>query len=127
MPLLESHQASSCDIYDVGIETFVFTILIDLMIDGDTSTTHETNDIANWLRQTYLGICVVSVEIDNRRKDSFSLPLGVRVEIFCAKVEKDPNLHQDFNLLRYSQKSVIVRGADVHYLFIILTSQAELT
>lgn len=86
--------------------------LIDLMMNGDdTSTADETNDIDNWVSTNLSGNVLSLLKLTMEEK----IPSHcLRGEIFCAKVEKDPNLHQDFNLLRYSQRSVIVRDADVH-------------
>ena len=57
------------------------------------------------------GIYVVSMEIGNGYEDSFLRPLDSQVEEFCTKIRADPRLDRGFNMLGFSQGSLIVRGA----------------
>ena len=82
-----------------------------VLMHGITSSAAGMNDIAGWLRTTYPGIYVVSVEIGNGDEDSFLWPINKQVEHFCATVLADEKLKDGYNLLGYSQGSVIVRGA----------------
>lgn len=82
-----------------------------VLMHGIVSTAAGMDDIANWLRQTYPGIYVVSIEIGNGKTDSYMWPMDKQVEHFCQTVQADENLRQGFNMLGYSQGSVIVRAA----------------
>ena len=82
-----------------------------VLMHGITSNADGMNDVAQWIRQSYQGIYIRSIEIGNGREDSYLIPLDKQVEIFCDEVEKDQNLIRGFNLLGYSQGSVIVRAA----------------
>ena len=77
---------------------------------GIISTEAGMNDIATWLRTTYPGIYVVSIEIGDGKDDSFLWPMDRQVEHFCTTVLADAQLRQGFNLLGYSQGSIIARG-----------------
>jgi palmitoyl-protein thioesterase len=77
---------------------------------GITSSAAGMNDIAGWLRAAYPGIYVVSIEIGNGPEDSYLMPLDRQVELFCQNVLADQNLRQGFNMLGYSQGSLISRG-----------------
>ena len=81
-----------------------------VLMHGITSNAHGMDDIGQWIKDTYEGIYVVSIEVGNGREDSYLIPLDKQVEIFCENVEKDLNLLDGFNLIGYSQGSVIVRG-----------------
>ncbi len=78
---------------------------------GITSGADAMEELGGWIRSTYPGIYVVSIEIGNGGEDSFLMPLDNQVESFCRTVESDLNLRQGFNILGYSQGSIIVRGA----------------
>jgi len=82
-----------------------------VLMHGVTATASDLDELAGWINQTYPGIYVISVEIGNGHDDSFMLPMNRQVEIFCATVLADPHLKQGFNMLGFSQGSIIVRGA----------------
>jgi len=82
-----------------------------VLMHGVTATASDLDEFAGWINQTYPGIYVISVEIGNGHDDSFMLSMNRQVEIFCATVRADPHLQQGFNLLGFSQGSLIVRGA----------------
>lgn len=82
-----------------------------VLMHGITSSAAGMNDIAGWLRTTYPGIYVISVEIGNGGEDSYLWPINKQIEHFCATVLADENLKQGYNLLGYSQGSIIARGA----------------
>jgi palmitoyl-protein thioesterase len=82
-----------------------------VLMHGITSTAAGMDDVADWIRTSYPGIYIVSVEIGNGKLDSYLFPLDKQVNLFCETVESDVNLRQGFNLLGYSQGSIIVRGA----------------
>ena len=98
--------------------TIVLSILIDaktyrpvVLMHGITATASDLDELAGWINQTYPGIYVVSIEIGNGHEDSFMLPMHRQVELFCQTVRADPHLQQGFNMLGFSQGSIIVRGA----------------
>ncbi|CAF1580889.1 unnamed protein product [Adineta ricciae] len=76
-----------------------------------TSTASAMEDIARGVRSLYPDIYVVSIEIGNGKVDSYLLPLDVQVEKFCESIDSNPRLREGFNLLGYSQGSIIARGA----------------
>ncbi|CAF4293059.1 unnamed protein product, partial [Adineta steineri] len=78
---------------------------------GVTRNASDLNEFAGWINQTYPGIYVISVEIGNGADDSFLLTMNRQVEIFCNTVRTDPHLQKGFNMLGFSQGSLIVRAA----------------
>ena len=82
-----------------------------VLMHGIAASASDMNDVANWLRTALVGIYVVSVEIGNGYEDSFLRPLDSQVEEFCTKIRADPRLDRGFNMLGFSQGSLIVRGA----------------
>jgi len=78
---------------------------------GILTNADAMNEIADWIRSAYPDIYVVSIEVGNGVRDSFLLPADKQVELFCKTVENDEKLRQGFNMLGYSQGSVITRGA----------------
>lgn len=82
-----------------------------VLMHGITATASDLDEFAGWINQTYPGIYVVSIEIGNGHDDSFMLPINRQVEMFCATVRADAHLQQGFNMLGFSQGSVIVRAA----------------
>ena len=82
-----------------------------VLMHGIQSTASDMNDLAGWLRQSFEGIYVISVEIGNGYEDSILLPMNKQVELFCQTIRADPNLQNGFNMVGVSQGSLIVRGA----------------
>lgn len=82
-----------------------------VLMHGVTATASDMNELAGWIRQTYEGIYVVSIEIGNGYEDSFLLPMNKQVELFCQTILSDTNLRNGFNMVGVSQGSLIVRGA----------------
>ncbi|UJR15877.1 hypothetical protein I4U23_002803 [Adineta vaga] len=82
-----------------------------VLMHGITSSAAGMNEFAGWLRTSFPGIYVISVEIGNGVDDSFLWPLDKQVEHFCETVLADEHLRQGFNMLGYSQGSIIARGA----------------
>jgi palmitoyl-protein thioesterase len=82
-----------------------------VLMHGITSTAAAMNDVATWIRLSFPGIYVISIEIGDGKLDSYLMPIDLQVERFCQIVRSDDNLRQGFNLLGYSQGSIIVRGA----------------
>ncbi|CAF0813291.1 unnamed protein product [Didymodactylos carnosus] len=69
------------------------------------------NELGSWLTDSFPGIYVKSIEIGNGKDDSFLMPMNSQVAQFCAKVKADPHFNNGFNILGFSQGSLIVRGA----------------
>jgi palmitoyl-protein thioesterase len=96
---------------------FFTTVVLSLnyrpvvLMHGIASNADSMNDVADWIRSSYPDIYVRSIEIGNGKVDSYLFPIDRQVEIFCQTVESDLNLRAGFNLLGYSQGSIIVRGA----------------
>jgi palmitoyl-protein thioesterase len=82
-----------------------------VLMHGVTATAQDLYELAGWINQTYPGIYVISIEIGNGHDDSFLLPMNRQVDIFCSNVRADPHLQQGFNMLGFSQGSIIVRAA----------------
>jgi palmitoyl-protein thioesterase len=82
-----------------------------VLMHGVTATASDMDELAGWLRQSFEGIYVVSIEIGNGFDDSFLLPMNRQVELFCQTVQSDVNLKEGFNMVGVSQGSLIVRGA----------------
>jgi palmitoyl-protein thioesterase len=82
-----------------------------VLMHGILSTAADMDELAGWIRTAFPGIYVVSIEIGNGVDDSFLWPADKQVEHFCQTVNADEHLRQGFNMLGYSQGSVITRGA----------------
>ncbi|CAF0861597.1 unnamed protein product [Adineta steineri] len=82
-----------------------------VLMHGIIASAHDMDELAGWLRTSFPGIYVTSIEIGNGVEDSFLWPLEKQVEHFCRHVLADEHLRQGFNLLGYSQGSIIARGA----------------
>ena len=78
---------------------------------GLTALASDMNELAGWLRQSFEGIYVLSVEIDNGHEDSIIFPMNKQVDLFCQAVLSDANLKDGFNVLVVSQEGLIVRAA----------------
>ena len=82
-----------------------------VLMHGIISTSAGMDDIATWLRASFPDIYVVSIEIGEGKDDSFLWPLDRQVEQFCQIVHADEHLRYGFNMLGYSQGSIVARGA----------------
>ena len=82
-----------------------------VLMHGIISTASGMDDIAAWLRASFPDIYVVSIEIGDGKEDSFLWPLDRQVEQFCQIVQADEHLRDGFNMLGYSQGSIVARGA----------------
>lgn len=82
-----------------------------VLMHGIVASASDMNELAGWLETAYPSIYVVSIEIGNGAEDSFLWPLDKQVEHFCRKVQNDSRLQQGFNMLGFSQGSIITRGA----------------
>jgi palmitoyl-protein thioesterase len=78
---------------------------------GVTATAADMDELAGWLRESFEGIYVVSIEIGNGFDDSFLLLMNRQVELLCQTVEADIKLQGGFNMIGVSQGSLIVRAA----------------
>lgn len=68
-------------------------------------------ELVGWLRQSFDGIYVISIEIGNGHEDSIIFPMNKQVDLFCQAVLSDVNLKDGFNMLGVSQGGLIVRAA----------------
>ncbi|CAM2718337.1 unnamed protein product [Rotaria socialis] len=82
-----------------------------VLMHGILSGADDMNELAGWIRASFPDIYVVSIEVGNGEDDSLLWPLEKQVEQFCASVLADEKLRPGFNMLGYSQGSIIVRGA----------------
>jgi palmitoyl-protein thioesterase len=82
-----------------------------VLMHGVTATASDMNELAGWVRESFEGIYVVSIEVGNGFDDSFLLPMSKQVELFCQTVLSDVKLRDGFNMIGVSQGSLIVRGA----------------
>ncbi|CAF1147025.1 unnamed protein product [Rotaria sp. Silwood1] len=91
----------------------IYTIIYRpvVLMHGIVAPASDMNEIADWLRTSFSGIYVVSIEIGNGFEDSFLWSLDKQVEHFCTTIRSDVHLQQGFNMLGFSQGSLIVRGA----------------
>ncbi|CAF1238004.1 unnamed protein product [Rotaria sordida] len=102
-----------CLIFVLLISTVVSSSIYRpvVLMHGISSTAAGMEELAGWIRTSFPGIYVISVEIGNGKEDSFLLPIDKQVEQFCEIVYSDEHLRQGFNIVGYSQGSIIVRGA----------------
>uniref|UniRef100_A0A6B2LC86 Palmitoyl-protein thioesterase 1 n=1 Tax=Arcella intermedia TaxID=1963864 RepID=A0A6B2LC86_9EUKA len=63
-----------------------------------------------WIKAAFPGIYVKNIEIGNGYWDSFFIKMSDQVDLFASQVREDPNLKRGFNLVGYSQGSLITRG-----------------
>ena len=82
-----------------------------VLMHGIVASASDMDELAGWLRNAFPGIYVVSIEIGNGVEDSLLWPLDKQVEHFCGKVKNDVHLQQGFNLLGFSQGTLITRAA----------------
>ena len=82
-----------------------------VIMHGVLSSAEKMNDLASWIRQSYEGIYVNTMEIGNGYDDSLLLPMNQQVTVFCQNVIADPQLKQGFSLIGVSQGGLIVRAA----------------
>ncbi|CAF0765905.1 unnamed protein product [Adineta steineri] len=108
----------ACVVLLVFIISIVLSISINaityrpvVLMHGVTRNASDLNEFAGWINETYPGIYVISVEIGNGADDSFLLTMNRQVEIFCNTIRSDPHLQKGFNMLGFSQGSLIVRAA----------------
>ncbi len=92
-----------------SIQTITYRPVV--LMHGIIASASDMDELAGWLRTSFPGIYVVSIEIGNGDEDSFLWPLDKQVEHFCGKVHGDVNLQHGFNMLGFSQGSLITRGA----------------
>jgi hypothetical protein len=94
-----------------SISTHVTKYRPAVLMHGIKSTADDMNELAGWLIIDLPGIYAVLIEIDNGVDDSFLMPTNKQIELFCASIVGDIHLRQGFNMLRISQRSLIVREA----------------
>ena len=82
-----------------------------VLMHGIIAKASDMDELAGWLKTAFPDIYVVSIEIGNGVEDSLIWPLDKQVEHFCQKVHNDSRLQQGFNMLGFSQGSLITRGA----------------
>ncbi len=82
-----------------------------VLMHGIVASASDMDELAGWLRTSFPGIYVVSIEIGNGVEDSFLWPLDKQVEHFCRTATNDTHLQQGYNMLGFSQGSLITRGA----------------
>ncbi|CAF3355983.1 unnamed protein product [Rotaria socialis] len=82
-----------------------------VLMHGIISNAAGMEELAGWIRTSFPGTYVRSIEIGNGKTDSFLMPINKQIEEFCGTIYSDDQLRQGFNLLGYSQGSMIVRGA----------------
>ncbi|CAF1147108.1 unnamed protein product [Adineta steineri] len=92
-----------------SIQSIIYRPVV--LMHGIAASASDMNELADWLRTSFSGIYVVSIEIGNGFDDSFLWSLDKQVEYFCTKIRNDINLQKGFNMLGFSQGSLIVRGA----------------
>ncbi|CAF1603028.1 unnamed protein product [Rotaria sordida] len=61
---------------------------------GIVAFTSDMNELAGWLRTSFPGIYIVSIEIGNDFDDSFLWSLDKQVEHFCTRIRNDIHLQQ---------------------------------
>ena len=82
-----------------------------VLMHGIVASASDMNEVAVWLQSSLSEIYVVSIEIGNGVEDSFLWPLDKQVKHFCEQVNNNSQLQHGFNLLGFSQGSLIVRAA----------------
>ncbi len=92
-----------------SMQTIIYRPVV--LMHGIVASASDMNELASWLRRSFSGIYVVSIEIGNGFDDSFLWSLDKQVEHFCTTIRNDIDLQQGFNMLGFSQGSLIVRAA----------------
>ncbi|CAF3696652.1 unnamed protein product [Rotaria sordida] len=92
-----------------SIKTIIYRPVV--LMHGIVAFTSDMNELAGWLQTSFPGIYIVSIEIGNNFDDSFLWSLDKQVEHFCTRICNDIHLQQGFNMLEFSQRSLIVRDA----------------
>jgi palmitoyl-protein thioesterase len=82
-----------------------------VLMHGIIAKASDMDELAGWLRTSFPGIYVVSIEVGNGDENSFTWPLDKQVDHFCRTVRNDTHLQQSYNMLGFSQGSLITRGA----------------
>jgi len=82
-----------------------------VLMHGIVAAASDMNELAGWLETSFPGIYVVSIEIGNGIEDSFLWPLDKQVEHFCRTIYNNTHLQEGFNMLGFSQGSLITRAA----------------
>ena len=80
---------------------------------GIVASASDMDELAGWIKESFPGIYVISIEIGNGVEDSFLWPLDKQVEHFCRTIHNNTHLQQlgSYNMLGFSQGSLITRGA----------------
>jgi len=81
-----------------------------VMMHGIAASRDSMINVVNWISEAFPGIYVKNVEIGNGYESSFFTNMNKQVESMCQQLASDPNLQEGFNLIGYSQGSLITRG-----------------
>jgi len=82
-----------------------------VLMHGIMSNADSMNELGDWIKEAFPDVYVKSVEIGNGFLDSFMMPMNKQVKQFCSHVFADEKLKNGFNIIGFSQGSLIVRGA----------------
>jgi len=76
-------------------------------ITGDNNTMAV---VEGWIKAVFPSIYVKRVQIGDGTWDSIFMPMNDQVKEFCSHIAADDNLKDGFNVIGYSQGSLISRG-----------------
>jgi len=80
------------------------------MLHGVGSNSGSMSLPGQWISTAFPGIYIKNVEIGDGYWDSFFMNLNDQVSNFCDQIKSDPKLKDGFNLIGYSQGSLVTRG-----------------
>ena len=81
-----------------------------VILHGASADANKMRDTEMWVREALPRAHVVNLDLGNGLLDSVGRPLYWQVEQFAAEVKADPRLAGGFNLIGYSQGSVVGRA-----------------
>jgi len=67
-------------------------------------------DVEEWIKEKLPGIYVRRIQVGNGYWDSILMPMNEQVQDFCQQIQQDPNLQNGFNLVGFSQGTLVTRG-----------------
>ncbi|EGC33438.1 hypothetical protein DICPUDRAFT_154535 [Dictyostelium purpureum] len=81
-----------------------------VLMHGVTTGSSAMNNLEKWIQEALPGIYVKNVEIGNGKLDSIFMDMNQQVEEFKNVVQSDPNLANGFNVIGFSQGTLISRA-----------------
>ncbi|KAK5582164.1 hypothetical protein RB653_003747 [Dictyostelium firmibasis] len=81
-----------------------------VLMHGFSTGKESMEPLKSWIEEAIPGIYVLNVEVGNGRFDSIFTTMDSQLEEFAQVVQADPNLVNGFNLIGFSQGTLIARA-----------------